>query len=319
MSFIWPNEPTTGARAADFADYAELLCLRDGACSMTKLSRDLGRLEENDYESGVPEYSELDEDIELAFKEIERRLIACGDQRYPFSVTATGQSIILSGEPTPGHLLYCYLLLSTRLNMQSDRTHAGIDGTLLFEHVSAAIAVSFWGQRADAMVFGTGAEQGGFEAKVNLLCERLGEGGGFVNRNNGPVTQNDGKLDVVVWKGFNDGRTGRLIGFGQCKTGRNWRDSLTQLQSSAFVKSWLCDAPPVDPVRLFFVSEVVGDELWYSQITQGGLLFDRCRVMDYFSEDMPETTMQDVTTWVAAAATDCGLDKVTALLPEISF
>ncbi len=284
---------------------------------MTKLSRDLGRLEENDYEAGVPEYSELDEDIELAFKEIERRSAACGDQRYPFTITRTGQSIVLPDTPTSAHLLYCYLLLSTRLNMQSDRTHADIDATLLFERVSAAVAATFWGERADSMVFGTGADQGGFEAKVNLLCERLGEGGGFVNRNNGPVTQNDGKLDVVVWKGFNDNRSGRLIGFGQCKTGRNWRDSLTQLQSSAFIKSWLSDAPPVDPVRLFFVSEVVGDELWYSQIAQGGLLFDRCRVLDYFSDEMPEDTMQEVTAWLVAAAANRGFETVSSLLASL--
>ena len=119
-----------------------------------------------------------------------------------------------------------------------------------------------------------------------------------------------------MWKGFSDTRSGRLIGFGQCKTGRNWRDSLTQLQSDAFIKCWLRDAPPVNPVRLFFVSEAVGeDEQWFNHVAQGGLLFDRCRVMDYFSEDMPESTMQDVTTWVATAATDRGLGKVTSLLP----
>jgi len=314
VSFVWPHEPTAGAKSSDFADYAELLCLRDGSCSVTRLSRDLGRIEENDYEGGVEEYSELDEDIELGFKEIERRLSACGADCYPFSVTSTGHRIDLADDITSARVLYCYLLLATRLNMASDRNQADIDGTLLFEHVSAQIAAALWGERSQSMVFGTGAHQGGFETKVNLLCSGLGEGGGFKNRNEGVVTQNDGKLDVVVWKGFRDGRVGKLIGFGQCKTGRNWRDSLTQLQVDAFVRSWMQDAPPVDPIRLFFVSEVVGEELWYSQVASAGLLLDRCRIVDYSPGEMPAEVMDRVRAWTLAALTSNDLTHAVGIL-----
>ena len=313
MSFTWPNEPTAGAKQSDFADYAELLCLQSGICSFTKISCDIGRLEENNYENGVQEYSRLDEDIELAFKEIERRQVACSEENYPFNISPTGRSIKISSTLTSAHILYCYLLLATRLNMKTDRNHGDIDGTLLFEHVSAAIAASFWGSRSDSMVFGT-ASEGSFEAKIEELCQRLGEGECFINRNTGAVTQNDGKLDVVVWKGFSDCRQGKLIGFGQCKTGRNWRDQLTQLQPDIFCSSWMRDTPPVKPVRLFFVAESVGNEQWYTQISNGGLIFDRCRILDYFSDEMSDSTTQDVKKWLLSATTTRELNYIANIL-----
>ena len=53
------------------------------------------------------------------------------------------------------------------------------------------------------------------------------------------VTAKDGKLDIVVWRRFADGRPGQLIGFGQCKTGTSWPDDLTKLQPEGFCAKWM--------------------------------------------------------------------------------
>ena len=121
------------------------------------------------------------------------------------------------------HAIYKYLLLATRLNMKDDRRHAGCDGAHLFEELAAESARCYLGDRSESLVFGTAAGTAGFSGKVDDLCARLGEGGGFRNPDDVAPTERDGKLDVVAWKSFSDRRPGKLIAFGQCKTGTHYR------------------------------------------------------------------------------------------------
>ena len=111
----------------------------------------------------------------------------------------------------------------------------------------------------------------------------------------------DGKLDVVVWKHFTDGLAGKLIAFGQCKTGTSYRDSLTQLQPDSFCRKWLRSPLVLTPVRMFFVSEALPRSLWRNDSIDAGLLFDRCRIVD-FCDNVSRDVLVKVTTWTAAAA-----------------
>lgn len=299
--FIWPADvPSSDACPSELADYAELLCMQSGSLSVTELSQTLGRLEDNDYARGVDEYSPLDESLQLAMKEVERRITAC-NSGYPFLLDAHGTCITLAFSGTQSWL-YAYLLLATRLNMQSNRVHAGIDGALLLEKVGADVLRTYFGTRSDSFVFGTAAADRNFQQRVQTLCQRLEEGQGFVNRNTGRPTAQDAKLDVVAWTPFADKRQGKLVVFGQCKTGRNWRDDMAQLQPEAFCKSWMRDPLAVTPLRLFLVAESVPDTLWYSQTATAGVIFDRCRLVDY-GKDLSDEVLCDVKKWVHAAAT----------------
>ena len=300
--FKWPGLPSDRAPEHELADFAELVCWQQGRTSATELSKLLGRLAENNYSAGVPVDDEADRHTEAAYQEIERRQEACGGG-YPFEVGGVGHSLrIISGYEKSAHVIYKYLLLSTRLNMTRSRCHAGIDGTLLLENLSARVAEQHFGEPAESLVFGT-AVCGGFREKVDHLCRRLGEGGGFTDDSWGNSNAKDGKLDVVVWKPFTDDLPGKLIGFGQCKTGTNYRDSLTILRPDTFAKKWMRRAPVVDPVRMFFISESL-PLTWEARRNvsiDAGLLFDRCRIVDY-CDGVDAGTMARVGQWTAAAA-----------------
>ena len=155
------------------------------------------------------------------------------------------------------------------------------------------------------MVFGTAAGAGGFREKIGHLCRQLGEGGG-VKAEASPNLR-DGKLDVVAWKPFADSWQGKLMIFGQCKTGTHYRDMLMQLQPDDFCAKWLRERPPVVPLRAFFVSEALsrsGDpsrRQWYENSVDAGLLFDRCRIVD-FCDSVAEGVLEEVRTWTEAAA-----------------
>lgn len=305
--FKYPGVPTARASAHELADFAEWMAWRDGSVSATALSRALERVGENDYSDGVPEEDEADQDAEGAYVEIEARDHACGmDASYPFSIGNRGKTLARhSEELNCRQLVYLYLLLATRLNMRDNRVYAEIDGAHLFEKLCASVARSYLGKRAESMVFGATSGSGGFRARVACLCRQLGEGGG-VRCGVSPKVR-DGKLDVVAWKPFADSWQGKLIIFGQCKTGTDYRDMLTHLQPDAFCAKWLREKPPVVPVRAFFVSEALSrsgassQRRWYDSSVDAGLLFDRCRIVD-FCDSVAEDVLEEVRTWTAAAA-----------------
>jgi len=300
--FKWPGVPSVRAPEHEVADFAELVGWRKKSMSTTFLSKLLGRNSENDYSRGVPEEEETDAVVQSAYMEIERRKDACGDG-YPFEITGRGYTLRAdrSAGGNPKHIIYKYLLLATRLNMQSNRVHADIDGALLFEELAAESGREYLGPRAESLVFGTAAGSVDFSEKVNELCRKMKEGGGFKCHGSAPSNQRDGKLDVVVWKPFADKSAGKLIAFGQCKTGTNYKDSLTQLQPDSFCRKWLRSSPAVPPMRAFFVSEALSRSQWYNNASDAGLLFDRCRIVE-FCDDISEDVLKRVKNWTLAAA-----------------
>ena len=302
MMFKWPGIPSPEADPHELADFAELTCWRDSRASATSLSRDLGRLAENDYAQGVPEEDEADTRVESAYDEIERRWEVCGEG-YPFVLDGQGSVLRFRYDHTsPKQVIYKYLLLTTRLDMSENRNHAGIDGTRLLERLGAEVAREYLGYRAESFVFGASPGSSGFAERVGELCRRLEEGGGFVNRDDGRLNAQDDKLDVVAWKSFSDGLPGKLIGFGQCKTGTHYKDSLTALQPDKFVSKWLSDSLVVPPVRMFFVSEALSLNVSrYGVSVEAGLLFDRCRIVD-FCQGTDSGIVDELRDWTTAAA-----------------
>ena len=303
MTFRWPGLPSPRAAAHEIADLAELNCWRKAGTSMQEISRLLGRLEENNYAAGVPELDRLDDRVQEAFVELEHRLLACRDG-YPFRLARQGTTLVLKREwLNSRQTIYRYLLLATRLNMKSNRCHAGIDGTALLESLSAEVAREYFGGRAESLVFGTAAGGYNFRQRVDYLCSRIGEGGGFRYSRTNPTRARDGKLDIVAWTPFTDNLPGKLIGFGQCKTGTSYEDDLPKLRPETFRDKWLNSSLVVLPIRMFFISEALSSDIERrSDISsEAGLTFDRCRIVDFCTNVNPEL-LSEVRRWTSAAA-----------------
>lgn len=306
--FKWPSLPSPRAYPYEIADFAELVCWRDARASAQEVSRALGRLEENDYSEGVLEEDEIDGIIQEgiiqeACGELEQRHSGC-QGGYPFQIGRRGSTLKDRQDSTSDkHIIYKYLLLATRLNMDTKRNYAGIDGTKILEDLAAVVAREYFGARAESLVFGTASGTSNFPQRVDHLCGRLGEGGGFQSGRSRSTMTKDGKLDVVAWKPFTDNLPGKLIGFGQCKTGTNYKDTLTQLQPGVFREKWLNSALIVSPIRMFFVSEALPSsaQLRFDISIEAGLTFDRCRIVDFCGTVEPELLTR-VKEWTSAAA-----------------
>lgn len=307
--FKWPGSPSPEADDHELADFVELVCWRDGSMSVVDLTRHLGRLDEVDYsEDGVQEEEGVDLLAEAVFDELERRSDACPNS-YPFRIGNRGQSARFVGDGTGDthHAIYAFMLLATRLNMNVDRMHDGIDGTAVFEELAAESVRGYLGARSKSLVFGAAGQDAGFAGRVDDLCARISEGGGFSDHGGGGRRQKDGKLDVVAWTPFLDGLPGKLVIFGQCKTGTHFKDQLAELQPDDFCSKWFQSQLAVTPVRAFFVTEALPRSRWRNTAVDAGLLFDRCRIADFINGASDEV-LDKARAWTAAAWARRGTD-----------
>lgn len=296
------------------ADFAELCALRerDGEVSQVDLIRRIAKAGDDDSDgSGVQSGAKIEAIVEEVFQELELRGKHCGKERYPFLLSETGTRTKCV-KRLRKHYFYLFLLLSTRLNMGTNRTHANIDGTQLFEQLSKEVLMRFLGypdKRVRGIVHGKGrynddededspAKQT-FSLAITKLCDEIKEGIGFTQRNDFNPKKKDDKLDIVAWREFSDLRFGRLIFFGQCKTGSNWKHDLGKLQPEGFISKWFIQNVAVPPVRSYFVSDRVCSD-WYENSVDGGVFFDRCRIIDY-CDQIQKVTLDRIVAWTEAA------------------
>lgn len=297
-SFKIPNTPARGASTHELADYLELLCIvNDGDYSINDAQTHIGIISDEDDQEGIlTEDDDIFDELQFALQEIDRRSDACGGH-YPF--IADRNSIhYLQGESADEKnlaLVYKYLLLATRLNMFQHKLSGEIDGTLLFEELSAVAVKNYFGHNSESLVFGTGA-QGGFRDKINHLIENLKEGVEAKDPEDTTHDEKDGGLDVVVWKPFADQNRGKIIGFGQCKTGTEWRKQVGSLHSDDFCKTYFKEQPICTPVNLFFVAESFRENT-EAIYRKAGIMFERCRIMENIS-DISDDLISRIKKWV---------------------
>ena len=257
-----------------------------------------------------------------AFQELADRIKHLGPAAflYPFELLGDELRVRPSTRHRDQDWLYLFLLFATALNMRDARKHAGLDGAEVFENLSAEVALRYFGgpndSRVRSMVFGTArirwsveqdteADVRSFEAAVNDLCQQMGEGRFFRQKAGKRIRARDDKLDVVVWRGFSDQRAAKLIGFGQCKTGTHWAPELPRLNPQSFCERWFDTPPAVHPIKLFFLTDRLEGDLTHDAY-EAGVLFDRCRILDY-THELPPTLLSDCARWSKAVATSCGL------------
>lgn len=301
MTYKISSLPSPRALLEEKADFWEVESIREQGQFISQMNvlRVLSRGVDEINHDGI----ESDEDsIELNLDDVFQQLIdrkAFCSIGYPFEF---GHSSIRFDETSSYKRdVYLFLLLCTRFNMTSQKIQNGIDATLLFEKLSAEVAKNFFGYNAESLVFGTAA-LASFPNKIKDLVISMGEGYGYQNPNLNYPTKNDDGIDVVVWKNFSDGRIGKLIGFGQCKTGTNWKDSIHKLKPRDFCDNWLSQSPVLDPIPMIFICDTLNYEQNFYTDQKGFLVFNRFRIMEYLPNELEDfQILVDIQTWLSGA------------------
>jgi hypothetical protein len=291
------------ASAVDLADWLEIYALRsaDRNSSIQDLARAINRdgtVEDRASDVRRAKYDELAlASAESAFEEVEDRSRACGGE-YPFAVHDDYIQLRASGEASPYMFL---LLLSTTFHERGVKREAAVR-VKMFEEICADAGRSYFGGAdASSRVFGFPRRTGNrnFSEALDAFCVDFGEGAGHKGRPT-LADKKDAALDVIVWRTFPDRRAGKLIAFGQCATGRNWRSKLTELQPDAFWDTWIRERPAHPPLRLFFTPYRLDEGSWFEDSRKAGLFFDRCRIVAHLQR-RNAPAHKAATEWVRSA------------------
>lgn len=303
MAYKIPNTPTYLSTPHEIADYLEILCILSGGhYSTTEAHNQICYPSDEIVLDQNIQDDDLNSLLQEALGEMDRRRNACKN-RYPFKTAQYSISLDNTVEKTFVST-YEYLLFATRLNMIDNKVMNGVDGTLLFESLSSEVARTYFGVSSKSLVFGTSVS-GGFREKVEDLIKHLGEGGGYKDPEGSTHAEKDGSLDVVVWTPFPDDHKGKLIGFGQCKTGTSWRMTEGSLVPEEFCRIYFLRQPFHVPVKLFFVAESFWDD--YEKIaTKAGIIFERCRIMSFLPDSLPDNLISDINDWLSGALKEAG-------------
>ena len=314
MSDVFEFVPKHG-QTSRIADFAEAQCLKrdDLSVSMEDISNDLERASLNDDDAQEDHLGDaaITPEVEAAFDDLEERPLHCGDDDfYPFRLFGDGGQIAARNDCGERwhSLLYLFLLWLTLTKQKA------LDARALFERLCCEVARNYLGGdpagNVSAIHFG---KSGNFAERIEQFAEQLGEGGGFRREaRSGDAKPQDDGVDIIVHRRFADKRAGQLIGFGQCKTGRSYdRSGLNDVNIRGFTKTWLRGSVAVDPVRMFFLSDrIAGNENMKRECNRAGILFDRCRVMEY-AENVDSGLKTEIKNWILNRLGEAGvLDRL---------
>jgi hypothetical protein len=85
-------------------------------------------------------------------------------------------------------------------------------------------------------------------------------------------------LDLVAWRDWPDGLSGKIILFGACASGQDWEDKTDDLNLEDFFKLRMMDYPESPVMPAFFVPHRVPPSRWRETTVEAGIIFDRCRI-----------------------------------------
>lgn len=294
MSYKIPNHPSVRAYKEEIADFWEIQAIRtQGARSISQIeiAKTLDIISDEHLIDGLESSEDITNDrLDEVLEELSIRAKLLPE--YPFDVETRS----LRFKPSRYSIIYMYLLFATRLKMDRHKIQLEVDATVEFEKLCSEVVKVYFGTAADSFVFGT-AEQASFEEKINTLIKKTGIGIRFKNPNKNSPTAKDDAVDIVVWKDFSDKKEGKLIAFGQCKTGTSWNDSISQLNPSHFYDNWLVEKPVLSPIPLIFLTDTLNENKNFVSIQRGKLFFNRFRIMEYLPNDLPENLHRNIKTW----------------------
>lgn len=224
---------------------------------------------------------------------------------YPFVIDNDACYLSIEGETgKPAKWVYLFLLMATRMNMQTERVLGGIDATKIFERICSLVAREYLGIHSKSLVFGT-AQGGGFREKFTNLLREFHIDGSFQPPFGWTGSTKDAGVDVVAWIPFADQKDSQLIALGQCKTGTSWQ---TNLRKSPLFAEFSTRQPMIDPVDIYFFAEALGVYKWEDNSRRGGMLFDRIRIIEYLPNNIEEEILTDMKKWLNAAFVKTGID-----------
>src|ERR1700748_63969 len=132
--------PSLRSSSQEWADYAEYLALKKGSISLHDLTRTPLLVSDETVVNGINDATDNfnDKADEISIEINRRKNIS--KHKYPFDAVQNGYALKYDLQDDNYNWIYRFLLLSTRMNMKKQKVQNDIDGTEVFEKLSAIVA-----------------------------------------------------------------------------------------------------------------------------------------------------------------------------------
>lgn len=257
--------PEEHLNAIRLADWLELRAVEsaDHNSSINELSSPLRIIGVSDGEQVMIE----------TLREIEQRVSIAGAS-YPFRLRA-GVMYLKPNSSRYAAYLFC---LGLSYFGWTARRYAVINPWYLFEDLACIAAQQYL--QGEVFSFGARSHKSNrsFRTAIQNLCKAMGEGIDIRPDIPKELRPKDDKIDLVAWKHFTDKKPSKVIMFGQCAAGADWKQKVTHAQPEAFWSNWLIEGPISPRIRSFFIPHRIHNDTWNYFARYAGVLFDRCRI-----------------------------------------
>lgn len=256
------------------ADWVELqLTVEEDSLSRSAISSRIEHLTGNTNENFISD----------VWSELKRRSKAYNPPRIQML-----DDLISSVESTGRCPIYVSCLLYSLYGV--DREHR--TDPKLFERLVAEAIRSYL--NGEVYVFGWPVMQGqspDIRVRIRELANNMCEN--FVEE---PASRyKDRGVDVVGWKPFIEledagHRGSQIVILMQCATGANWDSKTTELPFDSWLDyiHWKSR-----PIKSFAVPKVIPKDRWHDISKEGGLLFDRVRILNLLSLGVTDVSLAD--------------------------
>ena len=299
--------PSHSQETPDLADWLEMNALvgKAGQASLDDLRTALKASSSGQSQNASPEQRtmQLEGIVGSVGGELASRSILAG-RAYPFKLRSSSleRRYLRHGRRSS---TYAFCLILSYIPWKN-RKIKGHFPERTFEEISCLVAQRYLS--GESVRFGWPRARSklpsAFGQAVGELSKRVGEGGGYDSLEETAV-EKDGGLDVVAWRAI-DARSGKLLVFGACATGEDWRNKLTELQPIDFCDLYFRGNVSPYPTKAFFTPRIVPSQLWQNYSKRAGLIFDRCRVSAFVPE-LPSIKLHgDVQEWMQSTLENSG-------------
>lgn len=285
------SPPHDLTNAVELADWLELLALtsKDRNASKADLATMLKRA--GGYHP-AKDKTAVENLCLSAFNELESRPKSA-DRAYPFTVRPGLLTAKVNAVTSYPAYVFCLCLSAWRWIRPQEQPDKARQ---LFEDLSCFAAKNYLGGEVLRFASPRESKIKKFNKAVDHLCALIGEGVGFAKAQSAGNKKDD-TLDVVAWKHSPDHRHGKLVLFGQCASGGDWKAKRNELAPGAFLGQWAERQFTVDCVRAFFVPHRIHFDDWEETARKGGIPFDRCRVSYWAQRTRPIPKQQKLVDW----------------------
>gem|GEM_PF-6315354 len=219
-------------------------------------------------------------------QELERRLALYGDF-IPYKLERNRVESLLSDKANSLHYYYClYYAVKGGVSTSS--------ATNIFELITDSSLKNYF-CTDQSEITSIGQNTTNLLSCIESIKDKLGESKG--NFEHLSIKAKDGGIDIITYKPI-DSRGNQIVCLTDATIGRNWN---SQKKVYSKLKPWKQFIHfKVDPITCLSVVHIIDDAQFHGASNDNGLLFDRARIMRFFTPQTDITT--SLNNWLSTLA-----------------